>query len=191
LILNIYNEKQRQPTQLTQSTQPTQPTQFTQLTQPTQQSIIYTVERLLLNFRLQQPAVIAGDFNLHHNWWNAAIGNPTQRAIQLVHWLQQQNATLLNNPEVINDLGGTFHRSNLQQTSVINLTFYTKFYKIKWGNWGYREHTGLDHEVIGFTAYLENPSYPTGSLLPAFNYRKADWALFHTNFNHPTTQYLR
>jgi ribonuclease HI/exonuclease III len=159
-IVNIYNEKQLKSA----STQK-------------------TVERMLLPMQLDNPALLAGDFNLHHNWWNAAAeSNRTSKAENLVNWLTSQSAELLNNPEVINTKGGTFHRSNLKATSVIDLAFAKGFKRTKWINWDYLDHSGSDHEVIVFQG-LDNTAFkPTSTLMPPYNYKKADWKKFESSF---------
>ena len=42
----------------------------------------------------------------------------------------------------------------------------------------YLEHTGSDHEAIGFTANWRSPGTPNRSVQPLFNYKKADWDQF-------------
>jgi exonuclease III len=131
-IVNVYNERERLEEGLGPS----------------------TVDRLLQHLDLRQPAIIAGDFNLHHTWWNS-LANPSRvsKANILVKWLQKHKATLLVDSEETNEKGGTFIRSNLTTTSIIDLAFYTSFKKLAWNNWRYIEPTGSDHETIAFEAF--------------------------------------
>jgi hypothetical protein len=138
----------------------------------------YTDQRLLPALQLDLPAVIVGDFNRHHYWWNPTVADSTrlQQSTLLVQWLQGIGATLLVDPEEA--ALGTFHRSNLQGTSIIDLAFYTTFRHYHWSNWHIAEHSGSDHEVIGFTAAYSGPSSPAATALPSYHLAKADWTAF-------------
>ena len=165
LIYNIYNERQRDyglvPSQDTQSRGS------------------YTIDRLLLNSRLQSPSVLVGDFNLHHPRWNsAATPAGATKADSLVNWLDSQRATTLVDPEVVNEFGGTYNRSDLRNISVIDLTFCTPFKKLVWTGWRYIDGTGSDHEAIAFEARpIQTPAnvLPSDTTTPRFNYKLADW----------------
>ena len=169
-IINLYNEKQLETAVTTT-----------------------TVDRVLLPMeQREKPVLLAGDFNLHHTWWNAeAEASKAQKADSLVNWLTSQSAELLNSPEVINAEGGTFHRSNLKATSVIDLAFIKGFQRTKWINWRYLEHSGSDHEVIIFQGIDNSTLVPTSTLMPPFNYRKADWMKFENSFKENTRGLLR
>jgi ribonuclease HI len=162
-IVNIYNERQR-----IEGSSQLWPT---------------TITRRLLRLTLSQPALIAGDFNLHHFWWNSAA-DPTKaaKASRLVDWLTGNNASLLINADEINTKGGTLIRANLKAESIIDLAFYTSFKKLVWRNWRYIEGTGSDHESIAFEAAFISPTAPIGlpPSLPAYNTKKADWEAFTT-----------
>ena len=123
----------------------------------TRRTPLYTVNRLLLPLKLKTPAVIAGDFNLHHPRWNAAA-DPAKslRAQPLVAWLDKNKAELLVDAEEINRHGGTLLRENLQATSVINLAFSIRFRKTCWGHWHFLPATGSDHEAIAFEAQVHS-----------------------------------
>lgn len=119
LAINLYNEKTRHAGE--------DPSQglSQQLSQPPGHPTTYTLDRFFQQKELLQklqPALLVGDFNLHHTWWNSEA-QPTASANRLVTWLVGIQATLLNDPEA----GGTFIRTNLRHTSVIDLTFYTTF----------------------------------------------------------------
>lgn len=162
IAVNIYNEKARPP-QVGLEPSPG----------------LYTLDRFFQHQQLlqrlqQQPALLVGDFNLHHTWWNA-VAQPSTRADRLVRWLVGAKATLLNDPEA----GGTFIRRNLQHTSVIDLTFHTTFTRTNWTEWAYLQPTGSDHEAITFTAYFtehQHQHQETHQL--GFNCKKADWPAF-------------
>ena len=140
------------------------------------------MERAIQHYRLDKPTLITGDFNLHHPWWNCTADEAkATTAGTLVSWLESQNATLLIDNDVIEEKGGTYHRSNLKTISVIDLAFTTGFKRTTWGNWHYSLPTGLDHEVISFQALTTTTTTgttSTGSILPSFNLKKADWELF-------------
>ena len=80
---------------------------------------------------------------------------------------------MLNDPEVINAKGGTFYRSNLRATLVIDLTFYMGFKKTKWLDWNYLDHSGLDHKVIVFQGIDNQLLQPTSTLMPPFFFHYA------------------
>ena len=145
----------------------------------------YTVDRLLQHFRPDKPAIIAGDFNLHHPWWNCtASPAKASKAIKLVKWLEAMKATLLINAKEINLKGGTYYKPGLKSTSIIDLAFYTSFKKLVWGKWSFLDHTGSDHEAITFEASLAESPQPTTNTetrKPNYNYKKADWNQFSTN----------
>ena len=70
----------------------------------------YTVDRIF-PLCFTQPLLTVGDFNLHNEWWNPSFqGPPIARSLSFVTWLENHNATLLNDPEVITEFGGTFFR---------------------------------------------------------------------------------
>ena len=149
-VINVYNEKQQATTTATALMAATAATRATTavnspqrstslaskgidssngLQQPQQRR--YTTQRLLQHIRPDKPAIIAGDFNLHHPRWNAAADRQkASRAADFVSWLDNEKATLLINSEEVNLRGGTFHRSNLKSTSIIDLAFYTSFRKL-------------------------------------------------------------
>jgi exonuclease III len=164
-VMNIYNEKERIPDSSNSE---------------------YTVQRLLQHIKPDKPAIIAGDFNLHHPWWNCtASPNKASKATTLVNWLDSIKATLLINSEEISLKGGTYSRPDLKSISIIDLAFYTDFQKLVWGNWSYIEYTGSDHEAITFQAEIAEPLFlltatNTDSMKPNYNYKKANWDQFST-----------
>ena len=170
-IINIYNEKARERGGATTTTTTTGLTAS------------YTVKRLQDLYSiapLEFPAVLAGDFNLHHTWWNPqAQPSRVNKARELVGWLDSLQATLLNDPLVTLE-GGTLLRGNLKQESIIDLTFYTPFRRYTLNNWRYLPYTGSDHEAIGFTIAPITPLTPTPSSpqITPYNLAKADWELF-------------
>ena len=144
-----------------------------------------TVERFLaLNPTLNKPFLFLGDINLHHPAWNPEVHNSSTVASSLITYLENAKAELLIDSAVIEEFGGTFHRSNSKRTSIIDITYQAGFQQLKWGNWRYGESTGSDHELIIFETALpsstSNNSQAKSSLHPRFNLKKADWNLFNT-----------
>src|SRR5436190_18200333 len=81
----------------------------------------WTVKRSLKKIIPYTNAIICGDFNSHHLWWNSAVSDATaKKAIPLGNWLQQFQFDLISEPD-----NGTFHRSNLVRNSNIDLVFST------------------------------------------------------------------
>jgi hypothetical protein len=74
-IFNVYNERRE-----------------------TENSNNWTVERSLQSADITNSAIICGDFNAHHRWWNSRIRNPV-RSQNLVDWLHKRNCELLNIPD--------------------------------------------------------------------------------------------
>lgn len=166
-IVNVYNERERIEGASSSQGQ-------SQRLGPT------TVNRRLRHLDLQKPAIIAGDFNLHHTWWNSTA-SPTRssNAEILVEWLEENRATLLVDSTETNRKGGTYIRSNLATTSIIDLAFYTSFNTLVWSNWRYTEPTGSDHETIAFEAFDRNSSPRTlDQIQPTFNCKEANWEEF-------------
>ena len=162
LIVNCYNEQQqRQEGQRQRS----------------ERQEDRTVNRLLQHIQLdhRQPALIAGDFNAHHPWWNPAC-NPSaiSAARPLAEWLTEHQAVLINDPEVTNEKGTYISAAH----SVIDLAFHRGFQTTTWGNWRYLEGTGSDHEVIGFAATPDVETIATAVARPLFNWKKANWEVF-------------
>jgi hypothetical protein len=79
----------------------------------------WTIKRSLESIKLEKRSIIYGDFNSHYSWWNSRISNPI-RYSELIPWLERFNFELKN----IEDLA-TFHRSNTENISIIDLTLAT------------------------------------------------------------------
>ena len=171
LIINIYNERQRLHTDPTTDSTASTASRVTP----------YTVDRLLLSLKLKTPAVIAGDFNLHHPRWNAAADpSKMSKAKALIAWLDKHKAELIIDAEEINKHGGTLVRENLRATSVIDLAFTIRFRKTCWRHWHFLPATGSDHEAIAFEAEVQGVflNQPESTLPAGFNHKKADWNRF-------------
>ena len=133
----------------------------------------YTVERKLSTIELPARAIICGDFNAHHSWWNSRVNNPV-RADALVQWLKQQNCELINTPD----------ESTYQQyctngaSSVLDLTFATQATAEIVTDWSICDDwsTGSDHEVIYFSILSENVEFVDSPVLStlAYNIDKAN-----------------
>jgi len=150
LLLNIYNEKDQG------------------------ESSQHTVERRLTRVHLDQPAIVCGDFNAHHPWWDPSI-ETTIRAEGLVDWVDSQDLDLLNTPGT-----GTFYRPYLSRESVLDLTFASPGLVDRISNWEVIEGTASDHHAISFTIVSRKDTDLVDSplLQAGFNTRKADWPKF-------------
>ena len=102
LLINLYNEKALDENLKTQKSGQT------------------TINRALLRLQLQLPFIIAGDFNLHHTWWNSTIDTPSTNADRLVEWLNKHDSRLVNKEKA------TYHRANLVNKSIIDLAFSSR-----------------------------------------------------------------
>lgn len=141
-----------------------------------------TLHRLFqFKLTISKPFLLLGDLNLHHPWWNPMATNTSSSSLELCHFLNGYRASLLVDPEVIEEYGGTFHRSNTKNTSIIDLAFVAGFQKIQWGNWHYGESTGSDHEVILFEGTLPISTSSNSCLPPRFNTKKAKWETYTKN----------
>ncbi|KAK8095204.1 uncharacterized protein PG998_014428 [Apiospora kogelbergensis] len=129
----------------------------------------FTVQRFLdLNPPIT-PALILGDLNLHHPWWNPLAKSSPSRSVL--------HATLLIDHATIEPHGGTFHRPNSKKTSVIDLAFSLGFRSLHWQDWSYLPGTGSDHEAVSLRAFL--PAHQTARPLPPqLCTKKADWDKF-------------
>ena len=136
----------------------------------------FTVQRFLDLHLPITPALIVGDLNLHHPWWNP-LAKSSPLAERLTCHLQSVQATLLIDHATIESHGGTFHRPNSKRTSVIDLAFSIGFRRLHWQDWSYLPSTGSDHEAVSLRAFL--PAYQTARPLPPqFCTKKADWEKF-------------
>ena len=112
-----------------------------------------TLQRLFQDqIPINMPFLLFGGLNLHQSWWNPMVSNPSSQATELLQFLKGDKVNLLVYPEVIEEFGGTFHRSNTVNTSIVDLKFSAGFKKLEWYNWQYGESIGSDHEVIFFKA---------------------------------------
>ena len=80
----------------------------------------WTIQRALRQLIPSKNALICGDFNAHHIWWNLESSNARNHE-GLIEWLNQFDFELLNEPDI-----PTFFRQNLINKSVIDLAFATK-----------------------------------------------------------------
>jgi Endonuclease-reverse transcriptase len=88
----------------------------------------WTVKRSLQDIKPEKRAIIYGDFNAYHSWWNSRISNPI-RYLELILWLERYNFELKN----IEDIA-IFHRPNIENISIIDLTFTITAIKSKIDN---------------------------------------------------------
>jgi exonuclease III len=135
----------------------------------------WTIKRSLQTIKPEKRSIICGDFNAHHSWWNSRIFNPI-RCLELIPWLERFNFELKN----IEDLA-TFHRSNSENISIIDLTFATTAIESKVDNWHIDEeaYTGSDHEVIRFSINRDSENNLISPIKQErYNINKADWEKF-------------
>ena len=105
-----------------------------------------TIDRWLYNYQLPLDAVVLGDFNTHHPWWDPLNTTTSTNADQLVDWIEDNNLLLLNTPGE-----GTFYRPNLRQPSVLDLTLVTTSIESQINDWQILPDLGSDHYGILFT----------------------------------------
>jgi hypothetical protein len=158
LLINLYNEKSQSP-----------------------DNDERTIERCIHQIPLPDRAIIVGDFNAHHQWWNSSVTTP-KRAETIINWTDTHRLQLINEEDI-----PTYHYRNGTGTSILDLTFATPTSAESITSWAVDDEatTGSDHEVIRFditTAPLEETV--THPISQRFNFKKADWTLFNTTLNH-------
>jgi hypothetical protein len=158
LLINLYNEKSQSP-----------------------DNDERTIERCIHQIPLPDRAIIVGDFNAHHQWWNSSVKTP-KRAETIINWTDTHRLQLINKEDI-----PTYHYRNGTGTSILDLTFATPTSAESMTSWAVDDEatTGSDHEVIRFditTAPLEETV--THPISQRFNFKKADWTLFNTTLNH-------
>ncbi|KAI0993925.1 hypothetical protein K3495_g14260 [Podosphaera aphanis] len=140
-----------------------------------------------VKIQVDKPFLLLGDLNLHHQWWNPMIQSPSPQATELHDYSRKKRARLLLDPEVVEEFGGTFHRSNSRSTSIINLAFVASFQTIEWDHWRHGENTRFDHEIILFQSFKFPPPSPSEQgpcLPPRFNTKKANWDSIKRNLSY-------
>lgn len=158
-FINIYNEKPK-----------------------TQHEIRFTLQRLFdLHISFQKPFLLLGDLNLHHQLWNPTVEYASPLAEHFVQFIHYHKAELLIDMTVIEELGGTFHRSNTKNTSIIDLVFASKFKTLYWQDWRYTESTGSDHEAIVFSTSISDHQRLATPQEPRYNIKNANWEKFEQN----------
>lgn len=132
-----------------------------------------TLPRVVYNRELEQDTVLAGDFNLHHPWWDP-LAPTSPGAEDLVDWADSSNLELLNIPGT-----GTFFRPNLSRESIIDLTFATASIAGRIQDWVVLPDLGSDHYGISFTIQGTDQELVDSPLQEAsYNTDLADWDLF-------------
>ena len=131
-----------------------------------------------MHLALSSRAIVCGDFNAHHPWWNSRIGSLV-RADNLVTWLSARNCTLMNTPD---ESTYTQYRQNGAR-SVLDLIFATEQLAEIAANWAILGEAaiGLDHEVIYFELLLDSAAFVENPMMTAsiFNTERAEWGKFH------------
>ena len=91
-LFNIYNEKPRYD-----------------------QTLPYTIDRILKNINIPTRSILAGDFNAHHPWWNSSTKRPIRHET-LLQITEAGNFDLLNEEDT-----PTYHYAH--GSSILDLTF--------------------------------------------------------------------
>jgi hypothetical protein len=131
----------------------------------------------------ENNALICGDFNAHHPWWNSRIRNGI-RSDELIDWLEKFNFELVNEPDVM-----TFCRyqtnSNSISESVLDLSFARGNIISSISEWAIDEEnaSGSDHALISLKIQSDSVELVENQLLGPFNLEKANWKEFHGNLN--------
>lgn len=133
-------------------------------------SKIWTIERCLYNCPLLSNTILVGDFNTRHPIWDPQGTNTSTQATRLVEWIQD-NEFLLQNVAG----QGTFYRPNMEQASVLDLTFTKGTISRQDVRW-HTNQIGSDHLAIGFTIPGQDRQRPTENKVP--DLAKVDWNLF-------------
>lgn len=146
-------------------------------THPNIPSSILIIQRdNILPTHLARKAIILGDFNTHHPWWDP-LRPQSSNSAYLINLIQAYNLELLNSPGE-----GTFYRPNMATPSVLDLSFATRGIINKVQDWQVLPDLGSDHFGILFT--ICNPRARTRHSLPLkedssrFDTKKANWNLF-------------
>lgn len=133
----------------------------------------WTVDRVLLPFTPSRHAILGGDMNAHHSWWNSHISSPI-RADTLVTWLTQQGFDLLSQPDQ-----STFYREGMVNQSIIDLVFISQGLGQRQLQWEIDPtiSSGSDHEILLYSIPLEGLVENPLTYSP-YNLKKADWEGF-------------
>ena len=104
------------------------------------------MERCVTNIPLPEKAIIAGDFNAHHAWWNSNVQTP-KRAEPIINWTDSYHHQLINEEDT-----PTYHYRNGTGTSILDLTFATQSATESITSWAVDDEatTESDDEVIRF-----------------------------------------
>ena len=148
LLLNIYNEQSQAPDNNER-----------------------TVERCLCNIPLPEKAIIVGDFNAHHPWWNSNVKTPKQTE-SIINWTDMYKLQLINEENTL-----TYNYRNRIGTSILDLTFATPTSTESITSWAVDDETttGSDHEVIRVEfSILTIENTATHPVCQQFNFKKAD-----------------
>ena len=136
------------------------------------------MERSVANILLPEKAIIAGDFNAHHPWWNSNVQTP-KRAEPIINWTDSYHVQLINKEDT-----PTYHYRNGTGTSILDLTFVTPSSTESITSWAVDDEatTGSDHEVICFDLSISPiEDTVTHPICLQFNFKMADWTLFNSS----------
>ena len=141
-----------------------------------------TFHRHLQEYRTPPNAIIIGDFNAHHPWWEPHVESVTTADELLVEWLEDNDLDLRNKPGEI-----TWRRGDSE--SVIDLAFTTPpvtdkctFFSVNTDISS--DHFGLQLDLAGDDSVLvENPA-----LQVRYNTKLADWDAFRSTLTRAARQ---
>src|SRR5439155_10059077 len=112
---------------------------------------IYTVQRILQThlFENRVKIILADDFNIYHEWWDANVENSSRRGNQLVEILQRNQFELINETDTYTHV---YKHNEEIRISVLNLMFANNTMMSHISNWvvDCENHTGSDHMLIRF-----------------------------------------
>ena len=130
-----------------------------------------------------QNCLAVGDFNGHSTSWG--YGETDRRGDEVEDWQIENNMLLLNDPED----PPTFFSRRWISTSTPDLAFATEDLSRKTNRKVLSQLAGSDHRPVLLAINLQyRPSNP--KTFPRWNYKKADWEMFHLALQMSTNKML-
>jgi ribonuclease HI len=138
----------------------------------------YTISRGILPPLINKSTILAGDFNIHHPWWDPLSPKRGVNIDEFIDLIYNKDLILLNEPGK-----GTFYRNHMIRPTVIDLTFISEGLNNKVIDWQIVPDLGSDHMGLLFTILWPslNKSLESSSSYIRFNTKLADWKLFSLN----------
>ena len=144
--------------------------------QPNQNYNLDQLPNLLSN--LQQPILIVGDFNAHHQLWDINTQNADQAGMQIEQMIINNNYCCLNESEVATYFSKTHGVLSSVDLSICSAPIVDYF------EWNVTDDLYTsDHYPIIISCLNEVPA----PQLPKYNFSKADWNIYdlHTRAIRP------